>query len=81
MTTQLRDLIAIEALNGMLSNEYLARALQGDSDKTVRFFERMMGKKMPENFKAESEWLQDWHANAAYQFADAMLKARDIKQP
>jgi hypothetical protein len=80
MTTQLRDLIAMNALNGLLSNEYLAKALQGDADKSARYFERMVGEKLPENLKAQAGWLQEWHANCAYQFADAMLKARDIKQ-
>lgn len=57
----LRDLIAAHALQGLLANAHLSRSIMKEHRAE----------------RPEGAQLQAWHAEAAYQFADAMLAERE----
>lgn len=70
----LRDHFAGQALLGMLSNEFVQKGILADRNNSKKRMEKNYG--VIANPETEAIENQEWHATAAYQFADAMLKER-----
>ena len=69
----LRDYFAASIANGMHSNSWLMKERVNAPDKITKRLR--IGH--PPNDEVEARNLQEWMAETAYQFADAMLKARE----